>query len=97
VRCSSLVDWPVYSRLAHTMQGSTLSRNKPMRHAARRNRAPPLCGGFQGRPPVFPPNNPESNGKCAECYLASRIASRAARSMVLTCLRLARKPADFIP
>jgi hypothetical protein len=31
VRCSSLVDWPVYPRLRGTMQGSTRSRNKPMR------------------------------------------------------------------
>ena len=27
VRCSSLVDWPVYPRLAHTMQASTGVRN----------------------------------------------------------------------
>jgi hypothetical protein len=31
VRCSSLVDWPVYTRLRGTMQASTRSRNKPMR------------------------------------------------------------------
>jgi hypothetical protein len=31
VRCSSLVDWPIYPRLRGTMQGSTRSRNKPMR------------------------------------------------------------------
>jgi hypothetical protein len=27
VRCSSLVDWPVYPRLRGTMQASTLARN----------------------------------------------------------------------
>jgi hypothetical protein len=30
VRCSSLVDWPVYPRLRGTMQASTRCRNKPM-------------------------------------------------------------------
>ena len=41
VRCSSLVDWPVYPRLGGTMQASTRSRNKPMQG---RN--------FPERPPV---------------------------------------------
>ena len=37
VRCSSLVDWPVYPRLRRTMQASTNSRNKPMLQGLRRS------------------------------------------------------------
>ena len=33
VRCSSLVDWPVYPRLRDTMQTSTRSRNSGRRRA----------------------------------------------------------------
>jgi hypothetical protein len=32
VRCSSLVDWPVYPRLAHTMQASNGGRNVGRTH-----------------------------------------------------------------
>ena len=31
VRCSSLIDWPVYPRLRHIMQGSERSCDRPMR------------------------------------------------------------------
>ena len=35
VRCSSLVDWPVYPRLKGTMQGSVWARNSAAHVAAR--------------------------------------------------------------
>jgi hypothetical protein len=33
VRCSSLVDWPVYSRLEHSMRASNVGRMRGRRHA----------------------------------------------------------------
>jgi hypothetical protein len=41
VRCSSLVDWPVYPRLRGTMQASTRSRNKPCGRGG--HKFPPAC------------------------------------------------------
>jgi hypothetical protein len=48
VRCSSLIDWPVYPRLRDTMQASTRARNKPMQ--GRNFSERPRLGTTNGRP-----------------------------------------------
>jgi hypothetical protein len=77
VRCSSLIDWPVYPRLRGTMQGSTRCRNKP--HAARADIVSACIGGCRhwwGGKGRRVPDRRNITG----CYIARRPQGQARRA-----------------